>query len=141
MNELSPDNAKAMHDRVREEMLDSYDEEMELELDEDRIDQMADEMGGEKLTSGALGKGWFHAPTVFGDANAKMRLAAEEIFREVWGDERILDAALKNRVRVAMTTLRNLGLGEHLARYELGYSLTPAIEIFVVEDADASEVR
>ena len=51
MNELSPDNAKAMHDRVREEMLDSYDEEMELELDEDRLDQMADEMAGHKLTS------------------------------------------------------------------------------------------
>lgn len=51
MNELSPDNAKAMHDRVREEMLDSYDEEMELELDEDRIDQMADELAGQKLTS------------------------------------------------------------------------------------------
>lgn len=51
MNELSPDNAKAMHDRVREEMLDSYDEEMELELDEDRLDQMADEVAGEPLTS------------------------------------------------------------------------------------------
>ncbi len=51
MNELSPDNAKAMHDRVREEMLDAFDEEMELELDEDRIDQMADELAGQKLTS------------------------------------------------------------------------------------------
>lgn len=51
MNELSPENAKAMHDRVREEMLDAFDEEMELELDEDRIDQMADELAGQKLTS------------------------------------------------------------------------------------------
>ena len=51
MNELSPDNAKAMHDRVREEMLDSYDEEMELELDEDRIDQMADELAGQSAGS------------------------------------------------------------------------------------------
>ena len=51
MNELSPDNAKAMHDRVREEMLDSYDEEMELELDEDRIDQMADELAGQTAGS------------------------------------------------------------------------------------------
>ncbi|WP_398481542.1 polyphosphate kinase 2 [Tardiphaga sp.] len=51
MNELSPDNAKAMHDRVREEMLDSYDEEMELELDEDRIDQMADELAGQNAGS------------------------------------------------------------------------------------------
>jgi len=59
MNELSPDNAKAMHDRVREEMLDSYDEEMELELDEDRLDQMADEMSGEKLTSGVDRRTYF----------------------------------------------------------------------------------
>jgi aldehyde dehydrogenase (NAD+) len=39
--------------------------------------------GGEKLTGGALAKGWFHAPTVFADANAKMRVAAEEIFGPV----------------------------------------------------------
>jgi polyphosphate kinase 2 len=51
MNELSPDNAKALHDRVREEMLDSFDEEMELELDEDRIDALADEISDHKLTS------------------------------------------------------------------------------------------
>jgi polyphosphate kinase 2 len=51
MNELSPDNAKAIHDRVREEMLDSFDEEMELELDEDRIDALSDEMTGHSLTS------------------------------------------------------------------------------------------
>lgn len=51
MNELSPDNAKALHDRIREEMLDSFDEEMELELDEDRIDALADEMSDHRLTS------------------------------------------------------------------------------------------
>ncbi|HTY42824.1 MAG TPA: aldehyde dehydrogenase family protein [Thermoanaerobaculia bacterium] len=39
--------------------------------------------GGEKLTSGSLGKGWFHAPTVFADATATMRVAAEEIFGPV----------------------------------------------------------
>jgi aldehyde dehydrogenase (NAD+) len=39
--------------------------------------------GGEKLTAGSLGKGWFHAPTVFSDANAKMRVACEEIFGPV----------------------------------------------------------
>ncbi len=59
MNELSPDNAKAMHDRVREEMLDSYDEEMELELDEDRLDQMADEMSDHKLSSGVDRRTYF----------------------------------------------------------------------------------
>ena len=39
--------------------------------------------GGEKLTAGPLGKGWFHAPTVFADASAKMRVACEEIFGPV----------------------------------------------------------
>ena len=39
--------------------------------------------GGEKLTAGALGKGWFFAPTVFADANARMRVACEEIFGPV----------------------------------------------------------
>ncbi|HTR01728.1 MAG TPA: aldehyde dehydrogenase family protein [Thermoanaerobaculia bacterium] len=39
--------------------------------------------GGAKLTSGALGKGWFHEPTVFADATAKMRVACEEIFGPV----------------------------------------------------------
>jgi polyphosphate kinase len=51
MNELSPENAKAMHDRIREEMLDSFDEEMELELDEDRIDALSDEMAGHEAAS------------------------------------------------------------------------------------------
>ena len=39
--------------------------------------------GGEKLSSGPLGKGWFFAPTVFADANARMRVACEEIFGPV----------------------------------------------------------
>jgi aldehyde dehydrogenase (NAD+) len=39
--------------------------------------------GGEKLTEGALSKGWFFSPTVFADADAKMRVACEEIFGPV----------------------------------------------------------
>ena len=39
--------------------------------------------GGEKLTEGALARGWFFAPTVFADANARMRVACEEIFGPV----------------------------------------------------------
>jgi alpha-ketoglutaric semialdehyde dehydrogenase len=39
--------------------------------------------GGEKLTAGSLGKGWFHSPTVFADASATMRVACEEIFGPV----------------------------------------------------------
>ena len=39
--------------------------------------------GGEKLTAGDLARGWFFAPTVFADADAKMRVACEEIFGPV----------------------------------------------------------
>jgi len=39
--------------------------------------------GGTRLTGGALGKGWFHSPTVFGDCSPKMRIAQEEIFGPV----------------------------------------------------------
>jgi alpha-ketoglutaric semialdehyde dehydrogenase len=39
--------------------------------------------GGNRLDSGDLAKGWFHAPTVFGDCDAKMRIAQEEIFGPV----------------------------------------------------------
>jgi aldehyde dehydrogenase (NAD+) len=39
--------------------------------------------GGNRLDSGALAKGWFHAPTVFGDCSPMMRIAQEEIFGPV----------------------------------------------------------
>ena len=39
--------------------------------------------GGHRLSSGALAKGWFHEPTVFGDCQPKMRVAQEEIFGPV----------------------------------------------------------
>ena len=39
--------------------------------------------GGNRITSGALGEGYFWEPTVFGDAHGKMRIAQEEIFGPV----------------------------------------------------------
>jgi alpha-ketoglutaric semialdehyde dehydrogenase len=39
--------------------------------------------GGNRLDSGALAKGWFHEPTVFGDCSPEMRIAQEEIFGPV----------------------------------------------------------
>src|SRR6202158_1326339 len=39
--------------------------------------------GGHRLEGGALAKGWFHAPTVFGDCSPGMRIAQEEIFGPV----------------------------------------------------------
>jgi acyl-CoA reductase-like NAD-dependent aldehyde dehydrogenase len=39
--------------------------------------------GGNRLADGAHAKGWFHAPTVFGDCLPTMRIAQEEIFGPV----------------------------------------------------------
>jgi aldehyde dehydrogenase (NAD+) len=39
--------------------------------------------GGNRLSKGAHEKGWFFEPTIFGDGNAKMRIAQEEIFGPV----------------------------------------------------------
>jgi aldehyde dehydrogenase (NAD+) len=39
--------------------------------------------GGSRLETGAYGKGYFHEPTVFADADPKMRIAREEIFGPV----------------------------------------------------------
>jgi len=39
--------------------------------------------GGNRLDSGEQARGWFHAPTIFGDCDAKMRVAQEEIFGPV----------------------------------------------------------
>jgi aldehyde dehydrogenase (NAD+) len=39
--------------------------------------------GGNRLDNGAYSKGWFHAPTVFGDCAPNMRIAQEEIFGPV----------------------------------------------------------
>ncbi len=47
--------------------------------------------GGNRLKDGALGKGFFHEPTIFSDCNAKMRFCQEEIFGPVVGNIPIND--------------------------------------------------
>jgi aldehyde dehydrogenase (NAD+) len=39
--------------------------------------------GGNRITSGGLGEGYFWEPTIFGDAHGNMRIAQEEIFGPV----------------------------------------------------------
>src|SRR6266852_9137148 len=39
--------------------------------------------GGNSLDGGVYAKGWFHAPTVFGDCSPRMRISQEEIFGPV----------------------------------------------------------
>jgi hypothetical protein len=38
--------APAIQDRIHEEMLDSFDEELELEIDDDRLDALTNEFSG-----------------------------------------------------------------------------------------------
>jgi polyphosphate kinase 2 len=46
MTEHSLEDAQAIHDRIRAEMLDGFDEELELEIDDDRLDALTNEMSG-----------------------------------------------------------------------------------------------
>lgn len=39
--------------------------------------------GGERIATGDCARGWFYAPTIFGDCHAEMRIAKEEIFGPV----------------------------------------------------------
>ncbi|HMO80642.1 MAG TPA: aldehyde dehydrogenase family protein [Pyrinomonadaceae bacterium] len=48
-----------------------------------KIDGATLATGGNRLTKGALAKGWFIEPTVFSDVSPKMRIAQEEIFGPV----------------------------------------------------------
>ena len=40
-------------------------------------------VGGHRAESGSMSHGWYHEPTIFADANPKMRIAQEEIFGPV----------------------------------------------------------
>ncbi|MET0723000.1 MAG: polyphosphate kinase 2, partial [Tardiphaga sp.] len=46
MTDHALDDAQAIHDRIREEMLDGFDEEIELEIDDERLDALTNEMSG-----------------------------------------------------------------------------------------------
>ena len=62
--------------------------------------------GGNRLTSGAHASGWFHEPTIFADAHAKMRIAQEEIFGPVASI--IPVASVEEAVEVANGTMYGL---------------------------------
>jgi acyl-CoA reductase-like NAD-dependent aldehyde dehydrogenase len=47
--------------------------------------------GGHRLTGGIFDKGWYVAPTVFGDVHPKMTIAQEEIFGPVLAIIRVKD--------------------------------------------------
>lgn len=100
----------------------------------------------EQLSIGA-GSGWFQVPGCavvtlstrptlarLLDALVEARLArpgepvdAETLFAAGWPDERAQPLSARNRLRVALTTLRNLGLRGVLMFRESGHLLDPAV--------------
>src|SRR5690606_37177277 len=54
-------------------------------------------------------------------------LSADELFAAGWPGERVDPRCALNRVRVALATLRKLGLREHHRTRPDGYSLDPAV--------------
>ena len=43
MSKISTNGTSPIHDRIHSEMLDSFDEELELEIDDDRLDALTNE--------------------------------------------------------------------------------------------------
>ncbi|MFO0714819.1 MAG: hypothetical protein U0353_33575 [Sandaracinus sp.] len=56
-------------------------------------------------------------------------VSIEDAIEAAWPGDRSSTASLKNRLRVAITTLRKMGLGEALEGARRGYRLDPAIAI------------
>lgn len=58
-------------------------------------------------------------------------IAADDLVRAGWPDERIVPAAAKNRLHVSITRLRKLGLGDAILRDADGYLFDPALLVTV----------
>lgn len=58
-------------------------------------------------------------------------VAAEELVRAGWPDERIVPSAAKNRLHVSITRLRKLGLEDAILREADGYMFDPALLLTV----------
>jgi hypothetical protein len=59
-------------------------------------------------------------------------LAMEDLFRAGWPDEKIIESAAKNRVRVAVATLRGMGLRDLLLTRGSDYLLDPGARALLV---------
>ncbi|HRC58434.1 MAG TPA: hypothetical protein PKU97_21075, partial [Kofleriaceae bacterium] len=62
---------------------------------------------------------------------AELALSAERLIAAAWPDEQMSPPAALNRLHVALTTLRNLGLRDLLLRDGDGYLLAPDIALEV----------
>ncbi len=66
-------------------------------------------------------------------ANPGVALPGESLAEAVWPSERILPAARKNRLHVAITTLRSLGLRPVLQSSPAGYRIDRDVAIVIVD--------
>lgn len=66
-------------------------------------------------------------------AEAGRCLSADALVEAGWPGERILPAARTNRLKVALSTLRGLGLGSQLVHRPDGYLLDPSVPVTRVE--------
>lgn len=60
-------------------------------------------------------------------------LSVSDMLDRAWADEKLLPRAGANRVYVAMTTLRKMGLRDLLVRTDSGYVLDPDIPLRIIE--------
>jgi hypothetical protein len=92
-----------------------------------------------RVASGAtvrLGRARALARIVRGLALERVRhpgraVAADDLVRIGWPDERIVPAAAKNRLHVSITRLRKLGLEDAIVREADGYLFDPGIDVSV----------
>lgn len=68
-------------------------------------------------------------------------VASDRLIEAGWPNERIRASAAKNRLAVALTMLRKLGLREHIVADVRGYFLDPATEVRWSTDARARAAR
>ena len=60
-------------------------------------------------------------------------LSVSDMLERAWTDEKLLARAGANRVYVAMTTLRKMGLRDLLVRTDSGYVLDPEVPLRIIE--------
>lgn len=66
-------------------------------------------------------------------------MSSSELFEVGWPGEQIRRSAAGNRVRVAISTLRKMGLRDHLISRDDGWLLSPELEIEIVANAVRKE--
>jgi hypothetical protein len=67
-------------------------------------------------------------------------MSIDEVFRRGWPGDRALASSAANRVRVAMTRLRKIGLGEALLTRD-GYLLDPNLPVVIARGIDREQAR